>query len=72
MRRDDWKRLRCANCVGHGLREAFGGGPAECRECDGGGFYYVHESGTLALWPGGPLKGSLTRAETAYEFRERF
>src|SRR5690606_32590708 len=50
--------VRCPGCGGHGVREAFGGGPVECRVCDGGGTLTVYESGHCALYPGGPLRGS--------------
>lgn len=38
-----------------------GESPAECPACDGTGMVAKHlESGTLAVYPGGPLKGRET------------
>lgn len=64
-----WKRIRCARCGGHGVYEGFGGGPVECKECSMSGFYWLHHSGLLAQWPGGPALGRMTEAETVKEFK---
>lgn len=48
-----WERVDC-HCCG-GLTWTFGG---ECRDCGGGGSLARHvATRTLALWPGGPLRG---------------
>lgn len=49
--------IACPNCGGYGLREGFGGGPVECRACDGSGGFYVTRSDRLRVWPGGPFAG---------------
>lgn len=47
--------VRCGCCAG---LEWGGELPRTCRDCDGEGRVYRYASGQLALWPGGPLKGS--------------
>ena len=52
-----WRLINCPRCGGHCVIEAWGGGPADCGECGGGGFFYITSSGRLADYPGGPFRG---------------
>lgn len=56
----DWTQVDCYCCNGI----AWGGdSPMECDMCAGNGWYARHEkTGTLALWPGGPLRGRVPTA----------
>lgn len=50
-----WDRIDCGCC--NGLKWG-GETPTECKDCGGNGWLARHrETGTLALWPGGPLRG---------------
>lgn len=71
--RDDqypgWLRIDCGCCNGY----AWGGtDPSECWDCSGSGWLSVHaETGTLALYPGGPLVGGrATEAQLRHHLRE--
>lgn len=59
----DWERRDCGCCAGV---EWGGEYPQECDRCFGNGSICVHlPTGTLAVWPGGPLLGRLEREEAA-------
>ena len=51
----EWRVMSCGCCAGI----MWGGEyPRTCPECDGGGSLFVTPSGRLALYPGGPFRGS--------------
>ena len=55
----DWLIIDCGCCTGLQWGRQ---GPVECPTCKGGGVLYLHKkTGTLALYPGGPLCGSVGR-----------
>lgn len=58
-----WVRVDCGCCAG---LEWGGFEPRTCRDCGGNGFLAKHvASGTMALYPGGPLRGRVaSTAET--------
>ncbi len=55
--------IKCVHCDGHGMVSDYGSlgrdfeGPAECDDCGGSGQIVRYESGVLAQYPGGPLRG---------------
>lgn len=49
----DWMKVTCGCCAGI---EWGGEEPRECRDCVGG-VVFVHRSGVVAQWPGGPFNG---------------
>ena len=58
-----WVRVDCGCCDG---LEWGGYVPRTCRDCGGGGFLAKHvATGTIALYPGGPLRGRALRAASA-------
>ena len=56
-----WVRVQCSACGGHGIVADYSGGdfngPRECDDC-AAGYVAVSERDRVALWPGGPLRGS--------------
>jgi hypothetical protein len=65
-----WRIIGCPNCLGHGLVSDYGNGEdfygaKECPDCFGRGSLSVSEKGTLAVYPGGPLRGKLSKDEMA-------
>jgi hypothetical protein len=57
-----WVRVKCSTCGGHGVVSDYGNGedfygPKECDGC-AAGTVAVSERDRVALWPGGPLRGS--------------
>lgn len=54
----EWIWVSCPSCGGNGVREGFGGGPQECRGCTGVGRLALYPSDRVALYPGGPLRGT--------------
>lgn len=51
-----WARVEC-HCCG-GIEWSSEPPGAECRTCEGMAGFAVHlATGTVALWPGGPLRG---------------
>jgi len=64
-----WKKIKCFSCAGHGLVCAYtmdGSdflGAEECDCCNGSGRMWISPSGRLALYPGSPFQGSLTKKE---------
>jgi len=64
----DWEIIDCSCCNGLEWGRDY---PTECRDCDGAGQLYYHiKSGVLALWPGGPFKGKLSKGELPPHLRE--
>ena len=61
-----WIQFACGCCAGI----MWGGDhPQECNHCWGSGFIALHKkSGVLALYPGGPLLGRLSREEIEERF----
>lgn len=60
-----WVRKDCGCCAGV---EWGGDSPTECSHCMGTGQYCEHmKTGTLALYPGGPLLGSLPKEDSNRE-----
>lgn len=51
-----WRMVRCPDCNGWGVHDSLEGA-VTCTTCDARGQLVVWESGRLALWPGGPLRG---------------
>ena len=50
-----WLRIDCGCCAG---LQWGGEQPRECRDCNGNGALFQHQpTGTIALYPGGPLRG---------------
>jgi hypothetical protein len=56
----DRPRVSCPSCGGHGLVGVWVGDYdiTECSECDGLCELVVYPNDGLALWPGGPMRGS--------------
>lgn len=72
MDSDKWGKIPCPRCGGFGVVSEYtlGGtdflGPAECGNCEGNGVLWRHETGTIAVYPGGPLRGKISmRGEEA-------
>ena len=59
------EEIKCFECEGHGLTCNYGDleNVRECRECNGSGVNWLYESGSLAMYAGGPLKGRVTSKE---------
>jgi len=63
MTSDDWRRFVCRSCNGRGRKWDWGG-PDDCAYCQGTGKFFVHlPTRRVAVWPGGPLRGSMTEAD---------
>lgn len=60
-----WTTVQCHDCGGHGQRSDYRGddfyGAKECDTCGGSGSLYKSPSGRLAMYPGGPFRGSAPR-----------
>ena len=57
----NWIKVDC-DCCG-GIKWG-GEEPIECKQCRGNGYYCVHiKTGTMALYPGGPLLGKYNKSE---------
>lgn len=56
----NWESFDCGCCAGI---EWGGDYPNECRRCAGGRVCRHVPTGTLALWPGGPLAGRTAGGE---------
>jgi DnaJ-class molecular chaperone len=59
---NEWTRVPCHNCAGHGLLPDYGCGEdfygeKECRDCNGTGNLFRSPKGALAKYPGGPFVG---------------
>lgn len=63
-----WREISCV-CGGHGIVSDYGGGDfngaKECAECGGSGRQFLSDKGVIAIYPGGPLRGRLTKKELA-------
>lgn len=63
----NWKPIECVNCGGSGQVSSytFGGtdflGAEECDNCAGSGKEWVHKSGAIAAYPGGPFTGHMDK-----------
>ena len=61
--KDGWVAVQCHACVNgivdRGYLEVR---PEDCGECVGGTLWQHLKTGTLAQYPGGPLRGRLTGA----------
>lgn len=51
-------RVNCPACGGHGLVDSLYSGGVECSDCDGRGTFVVYPNDGLALYSGGPMRGS--------------
>jgi len=61
-----WSVVRCGECGGHGMVCDYGRGEdfygaKECSACDGSGHLWQSAFKRLALYPGGPFRGSIPR-----------
>jgi transcription elongation factor Elf1 len=54
------RRIKCPHCGGHGLVGVWVGDyeVAECEECGGMGELTVYPNDSVAMYPGGPMRGS--------------
>ncbi len=63
--RTDWRVVSCGSCVNGLVSDYSGGdfnGPKECPECGGSGRLFVLPNDRIALYPGGPFRGTWTGA----------
>ncbi len=57
-----WRKDSCSRCGGYGVVSVYSAndfeGPGECQECGGTGTLFVSEKDRVAMYPGGPLRGT--------------
>jgi hypothetical protein len=54
------RTVPCYRCGGYGIHDTWNGDYdiVDCYECGGLGRLTVYKNDALALWPGGPMRGS--------------
>lgn len=63
-----WRKVVCSSCVLGVVGDYRNGdfyGPKECNTCGGSGYNWISPKGAIAMWPGGPFVGTMTKKELA-------